>query len=90
MTREVVIDEDASAETEAETRYYRERGGRPVALRFAAEVEEIYRGLAGGRSSIAERRAALELIARPHEQAGLPVECRPSAAPHCLRRLSPC
>ena len=49
MTRDVLIDEDAIAETEAETRYYRERGGQPVALRFAAEVEEIYRGLAEGR-----------------------------------------
>src|SRR3954469_23382143 len=49
MTREVLIDEDAIEEAEAETRYYRERGGEPVALRFAAEVEAIYRGLADRR-----------------------------------------
>src|SRR5215475_6438895 len=49
MTRTVLIDEDAIAETEAETRFYRERAGERVALRFAAEVEEIYRGLADGR-----------------------------------------
>lgn len=41
MTRTVLIDDNAIEEAEAETRYYRERGGQPVALRFAAEVEEI-------------------------------------------------
>jgi hypothetical protein len=49
MTRTVLLDEDAIEEAEAETRYYRERAGERVALRFAAEVEEIYRGLASGR-----------------------------------------
>lgn len=44
MTRTLLVDEGALEETEAETRYYRERGGEALALRFAAEVEAIYRG----------------------------------------------
>lgn len=49
MTRELVVDEEAIEEAEAETRYYAERAGKLVAQRFAAEIEAIYRGLADGR-----------------------------------------
>jgi plasmid stabilization system protein ParE len=49
MIRDLVVDEDAIEEAEAETRYYAERAGMLVALRFAAEIEAIYRGLADGR-----------------------------------------
>lgn len=49
MTRRLLVAEEAIEEAEAETRYYRERGGEPVALRFAAEVEATYRGLADRR-----------------------------------------
>jgi hypothetical protein len=49
MNRTLLVDEGALEEAEAETRYYRERGGEALALRFAAEVEAIYRGLAGRR-----------------------------------------
>jgi plasmid stabilization system protein ParE len=49
MTRRLLVDEEAIEEAEAETRYYRERGGEPLALRFAAEVEAIYHRLADRR-----------------------------------------
>lgn len=49
MIRDLVVDEEAIEEAEAETRYYVERAGTLVALRFAAEIEAIYRGLADGR-----------------------------------------
>ena len=49
MIRDLVVDEEAIEEAEAETRYYAERAGTLVALRFAAEIEAIYRGLADGR-----------------------------------------
>jgi len=49
MIRELVVDEEAIEEAEAQTRYYLERAGTLVALRFAAEIEAIYRGLAEGR-----------------------------------------
>jgi plasmid stabilization system protein ParE len=49
MTRLLVIDEEASEEAEAQVRYYAERAGTHIALRFAAEIEAVYRGLAEER-----------------------------------------
>lgn len=49
MSRTLVVDERAAEEAEAQVRYYAERAGEVVALRFAAEIETIYRGLAAGR-----------------------------------------
>lgn len=49
MIRDLVVDEEALEEAEAQTRHYLERAGTLVALRFAAEIEAIYRGLAEGR-----------------------------------------
>ena len=49
MSRTVVVDEEAVEEAEAQARYYREHAGEEVALRFAAEIEAIYSGLAEGR-----------------------------------------
>ena len=49
MSRDLVVDEEAIEEAEAETRYYVKRAGTLIALRFAAELEAIYRGLADGR-----------------------------------------
>jgi plasmid stabilization system protein ParE len=49
MSRTVVVDEAAVEEAEAQARYYLERAGEDVALRFAAEVEAIYVGLANER-----------------------------------------
>ena len=48
MTR-LVVDEDASEEAEAQVRYYTERAGAHVALRFVAEIEAVYTGLSEGR-----------------------------------------
>ena len=44
----VVVDQDAVEEAEAQARYYSERAGDVVAVRFVAEVEAILRGLAQG------------------------------------------
>ena len=49
MSRAVVVDEAAAEEAEAQAQFYMERAGEGVALRFAAEIEAIYRGLAEGR-----------------------------------------
>jgi len=49
MSREVVVDEAAVEEAEAQASYYAERAGNEVALRFAAEIEAIYLGLADNR-----------------------------------------
>jgi plasmid stabilization system protein ParE len=49
MIRALVVDEEAAEEAEAQTRYYAERGGEAVSLRFVAEIEAVYRGLAEGR-----------------------------------------
>ena len=49
MSRTVVVDEAAVEEAEAQACYYRERAGEDVALRFAAEVDAIYTGLANQR-----------------------------------------
>jgi plasmid stabilization system protein ParE len=49
MTRSVVVDNAAAEEAETQVRYYAERAGEGVALRFVAEIEAIYRGLAEGR-----------------------------------------
>jgi plasmid stabilization system protein ParE len=49
MSRSLDVDEEAAEEAEAQIRYYRERGGPQVALRFVAEIEAIYAGLAEGR-----------------------------------------
>jgi plasmid stabilization system protein ParE len=49
MNRVVVVDEEAADEAEAQARYYAERAGEAVALRFVAELEAIYRGLAERR-----------------------------------------
>jgi plasmid stabilization system protein ParE len=46
MIRTLVVDPDAADEAEAQTRYYVERAGVHVALRFVAEIEAVYRGLA--------------------------------------------
>jgi plasmid stabilization system protein ParE len=45
----VVVDEAAQDEAEAQAAYYVERAGIAVALAFVAELEAIYRGIAGGR-----------------------------------------
>jgi plasmid stabilization system protein ParE len=49
MNRTVVVDGDAADEAEAQARYYAEHAGLQVALRFAAEIETIYRALAENR-----------------------------------------
>jgi plasmid stabilization system protein ParE len=49
MTRTFRVDEEAADEAEAQARYYAVRAGEAVSLRFAAEIEAIYRGLADGR-----------------------------------------
>ena len=49
MTRKVVVDEAAATEAEAQARYYTERAGTHVALRFVAEIQAVYRGLSQGR-----------------------------------------
>lgn len=49
MTRRLIVDEEASEEAEEQTRYYAERAGEHVALRFAVEIEAIYVALAEGR-----------------------------------------
>jgi plasmid stabilization system protein ParE len=49
MTRTFIVDEAAQDEAEAQAAYYVERAGTAVALAFVAELEAIYRGLAGGR-----------------------------------------
>jgi plasmid stabilization system protein ParE len=49
MTRTVVVDEAAAEEAEAQVRYYAERVGEDLAMRFVAEIETIYRGLAEER-----------------------------------------
>ena len=49
MTRSLVVEEEAADEAEAQARYYADRAGTRVALRFVAEVEAIYRGLAEER-----------------------------------------
>jgi plasmid stabilization system protein ParE len=49
MTRELVVDELALEEAEAQTRYYLARAGDAVAARFAAELEICLRALAEGR-----------------------------------------
>jgi plasmid stabilization system protein ParE len=49
MIRLLVVDEEASEEAEAQVRYYTERAGTHIALRFTAEIEAVYRGLAEGR-----------------------------------------
>ncbi|HWU86287.1 MAG TPA: type II toxin-antitoxin system RelE/ParE family toxin [Kofleriaceae bacterium] len=48
MTRRVVIDDEASEEADEQVRYYAERAGTHVALRFIAEIEAVYRALAEG------------------------------------------
>jgi plasmid stabilization system protein ParE len=49
MIRLLVVDEEASEEAEAQVRYYTARAGTHIALRFIAEIEAVYRGLAEGR-----------------------------------------
>lgn len=49
MNRTLVVDEVAVEEAEEQARYYADRAGEVIALRFVAEVEAIYRGLAEGR-----------------------------------------
>lgn len=49
MTRAVLVDETAVDEAEAQALYYAEHAGVEIALRFAAEIEAIYRGLAEQR-----------------------------------------
>ncbi len=46
MSRTLVVEESAAEEAEAQVRFYAERAGELVALRFVAEIEAIYRGLA--------------------------------------------
>jgi hypothetical protein len=50
MTRSLDVDKEAVEEADARARYYVGRAGARVASRFAAEVEAIYRGLAGSRT----------------------------------------
>ena len=49
MSLTLVVDEEAAEEAEAQARYYFERAGEVVSLRFVAEVEAVYRGLEDGR-----------------------------------------
>lgn len=49
MTRRLVVDEEAAEEAEAQARYYADRAGEHVALRFAAEIEAVYVGLVEAR-----------------------------------------
>ena len=49
MMRDLEVDVAAAEEAEAQTRYYAERAGTQVALRFVAEIEAIYLGLVEGR-----------------------------------------
>lgn len=49
MSCELVVDEAAAEDAEAQAEYYSERAGTEVALRFVAEIEAIYRGLAERR-----------------------------------------
>lgn len=49
MTRTLVVDSEAYEEAEAQTRYYAERAGEIVSLRFVAEIEAIFRGLVESR-----------------------------------------
>jgi plasmid stabilization system protein ParE len=49
MIRTLVVDEDVAEEAEAQARYYWERGGEAISLRFVAELEAAYRGLTEGR-----------------------------------------
>lgn len=49
MARRLVVDSEAAEEADAQVRYYAERAGEHVALRFVAEVEAIYGALAEGR-----------------------------------------
>lgn len=49
MNRSLDVDDEAADEVDAQVRYYSERAGRQVALRFVAEVEAVYVGLAEGR-----------------------------------------
>jgi plasmid stabilization system protein ParE len=49
MTRELIVDEGAQDEVEAQAAYYVERAGNAVASAFVAELEAIYRGVAEGR-----------------------------------------
>jgi plasmid stabilization system protein ParE len=49
VSRTVVVDEDAALEAEAQARYYEERAGEVVSMRFVAEVAAIFRGLADNR-----------------------------------------
>jgi plasmid stabilization system protein ParE len=49
MTLRLVVDDEASEEAEAQVRYYAERAGTHVALRFVAEIEAVYVGLVESR-----------------------------------------
>lgn len=49
MSRTLTVDEAAQEEAEAQAAYYLERAGSAVALKFVAELEAIYRGLAEAR-----------------------------------------
>jgi plasmid stabilization system protein ParE len=49
MSRTLTVDEAAQEEAEAQAAYYLERAGSAVALKFVAELEAIYRGLAETR-----------------------------------------
>ena len=49
MTRRLIVDEDAAEEADAQVRYYTERAGLHVALRFISEIEAVYVALAEGR-----------------------------------------
>ena len=49
MSRTLFVDEEAVEEAEAQARYYTDRAGEAVSLRFVAEIEAIYRGLVEGR-----------------------------------------
>ena len=49
MTRTLVVDEAVAEEADAQIRFYAQRAGETVALRFVGEIEAIYRGLVGDR-----------------------------------------
>lgn len=49
MTRQLALDLEAADEADAQIRYYAERAGPEVALRFVAELEAIYAGLVHDR-----------------------------------------
>jgi plasmid stabilization system protein ParE len=49
MIRQLVIDESATEEAEAQASYYLERAGMQTAMQFGSAIEAVYRRLLEGR-----------------------------------------